>query len=74
MNLKNPIFAHLLSIFFIFGQKYFFSNNPALSRTTTHGPLTYVEFQKKLMNQSKENVRTEARKDRSMEGRTDPNS
>ena len=57
------------------GAKSFFSKNSNLSRTTIHGPLTpcWVSV-KKIMNQSQENFRTEGWKDRSTEGRTDPNS
>ena len=60
---KKPYFW---PIFPIFATKI-----PSLSLTTAHGGLLHdVELQKKLMNQSQENFRTEKRKD----GRTDHNS
>ena len=52
-----------------------FSKNSNLSRTTIHGPLTPCRVSVKIiMSQSQENFRTEGWKDRSTEGRTDPNS
>ena len=59
---KKPYFW---PIFPIFGIKFFFSKNLALSHTTPYGPLNHGEFQKKIMSKSQENFWTE--------GWTDPN-
>ena len=49
----------------------FFQKNPVLSHNYKWAPKTMLSFRKKPMNQSRENFRTDRRRDRRMEGWTD---
>ena len=71
-KLKKPCFlAHFRPILPILGAKKIFLQNPALSRTTSHGILAPCENLEKLMTQFQENARTDGRKDGRMDGRMD---
>ena len=49
----------------------FFQKNPVLSHNYKWAPKTMLSFRKKPMNQSRENFRTDRRRDRRMDGQTD---
>ena len=63
ISLKSPkimFWGHFWLFLVIFTWWGFFPKNPALSHATMH----HAKFQKKLMSQSRENVRTDGKTDR----------
>ena len=68
---KNPILTHFWPTFPVLGAKNFFLGNPALSRTTSYGFLASCQNLEKT-NDKIPRKHPDRRKDKGMQGQTDP--